>query len=213
MRRSLMALRTKIFRQDSAKKSRRNIRPGLMVCSLVMSLALSLQANLTTSKGNILFDVNDDGTQEMRLDGTGLALGTETDPSANLHVTGNGLFSNSLTIGSSTLSSSNLYLGGTVGFGIEQVSSDTIVGANSFILANSGSGNVTLTLPAAASYTGILYHIKKTNSSNEVIISGGGSNIDAEASIKLSSGNQGYLKVMSDGTQWRIDSISGNISN
>ena len=184
----------------------------LAFCFLLF-LPPSLQANLTTSKGNILFDVNDDGTQEMKLDGTGLVLGSQVDPSANLHVTGNGIFSKNLTVGASTLASSNLYLGGSMGFGIEQASSDRTLGANSLILADSSGGNITLTLPGAASAAGVLYHIKKVSTSFEVVVGGGGANIDAEASIKLSSGNLGYLKVISDGAQWRIASISGNRSN
>lgn len=184
----------------------------LVFCFLLF-LPPSLQANLTTSKGNILFDVNDDGTQEMKLDGTGLVLGSQVDASANLHVTGNGIFSKNLTVGASTLASSNLYLGGSMGFGIEQASSDRTLGANSLILADSSGGNITLTLPGAASVAGVLYHIKKVSTSFEVVVGGGGANIDAEASIKLSSGNLGYLKVISDGAQWRIASISGNRSN
>lgn len=65
-------------------------------------------------------------------------------------------------------------------------------------------GSITVTLPAATSeYDGYSFTIKKTKTSNSVIISGNGANIEDSASnYELISGNRGSITLQTDGVEW-----------
>jgi len=90
-----------------------------------------------------------------------------------------------------------------MGLSFQNVSSSTTLGAHSFVLADSSSGNITLTLPYAGNVAGRLYQIKKMSTSNSVWVSGGGNLIDDTTPIELpESSSLASLKLISDGTQW-----------
>jgi len=169
---------------------------------------ISLYADINSSYGQIKFDVNSDSNKEMILNATGLGIGLS--PSANLHVAGNALISNTLSIGG-VGSSSNLHLNGTLGLSAQTVISDTTLDASSLILADTTNGNVTLSLPAAASVSGRVYTIKKTSTQNSLWILSS-DNIDQNASgLYLGPATEmPYVEVMSFDAAWYILSKSSS---
>ena len=67
------------------------------------------------------------------------------------------------------------------------------------------SGNITVTLPAAASNTGRMYRIKKTDSSsNTVTIDGNGSETIDDATTLVITAQYECISIMSDGAEWWI---------
>ena len=71
------------------------------------------------------------------------------------------------------------------------------------ILGDTGSGNVTVTLPAASAGSRKIYNIKKVDSSNTLTIATAGGNIDGVASKSLTTLNES-LSFHSNGTDWFI---------
>jgi hypothetical protein len=73
------------------------------------------------------------------------------------------------------------------------------------ILVDSTSGAVTITLPAAASYKGRHYYIKKIDSSvNAVTIDGNGSETIDDQLTAVITVQYTSLTIFSDGTEWWI---------
>lgn len=169
-----------------------------------------LQAEgIKSTSGRIGFDVNDDNVKEMILSENGLGIGV-SEVSANLHVNGNVIISDQLNI-QSTQGSSNLNISGTIGFGIDTVTSDSNLLDDSYVLAEPSS-NITLTLPDASVCNGRTYLVKNVSSLYDVSIIGGG-NIDGQASYRLaksSSSSSGSTEFISDGTEWFILSSSSD---
>lgn len=93
-----------------------------------------------------------------------------------------------------------LYLAGG-----SQSGNATLDESATFWSINSTSGANTQTLPAASTVTGLLYFIKKTDSStNTVTVKGNGSElIDASNTFVLTVQYK-YVIVWSNGTQWLI---------
>ena len=160
-------------------------------------------ASVISTSGNIQFDTSNDGSIEMNLSAHGLSI-AKPIASANLDVSGNGIVSDTLTVGTSNTGSSNLYVSGTFGYGFQTVSDNATLGNSSIVFADSSSDNITLTLPYAGNVRGRIYTIKKRSDSNNIWIVGGGNFIDNLSTAELSNttGGQSYLKVMSDGSQW-----------
>ncbi len=152
------------------------------------------------TNGQINFDVSDDGTLEMVLNTTGLGVGIS--PSANLHIAGNAIVTNTVAIGT-TSGSSNLELAGTIGFGFETITSDTTLGDSSLVLVNSVSDNIKVTLPYAGNVEGRIYTIKRTSTENRVWLYSDNL-IDSFRSVGLdsASGRLGSIEVISDGRTW-----------
>lgn len=98
-------------------------------------------------------------------------IGQGLSPSANLHLQGNGILTGDLVVGS-TAGNSTIEISGTIGHGIQTVSSNTTLSGNSVIMVNSSSDNVTVTLPYAGNVIGRHYTIKKISTSNTVTVSG-----------------------------------------
>lgn len=171
-----------------------------------------LCADVISLSGEILFDVESDGQSEMILNQNGLGIST-LNPSQSLDVQGNAIIGG-LTIGSSSSGSSNLHLNGTYGFSLQSISSNATLGEHSIIHVDSSSDNVTVTLPYAGNVIGRQYIIKKTSSSNEVIVvPGPGDVLDQSFYNVLVSGAKGSIEVMSTATaQWYIlSSTSSNL--
>ena len=153
----------------------------------------------------------------MTLNGTGLAIGTNaTASSRNLLVEGNAIISDSLSVGASTAGNSTLTVNGAVGFGTQSVSDNVTLNESSYVFADTTSGKITVTLPAAASVPGRIYNVTKTASPYALTLDGGGTNIDASPSYTFSSGNTGSIEVVSNGSQWwllsAIASNSGGVA-
>lgn len=163
-----------------------------------------VMADVKSTTGQIKFDTQMDNQAEMTLNGTGLGIGVT--PSSNLHVNGNAIISDQLFVGGSS-GSSNLNVNGTLGYGLQTVSSNTTLGDSSIVLVDSSSDNITITLPYAGNVTGRQYQIKKIATTNSVWISGGGNLIDDTSPVELpESSNLASVKLISDGSQWyKID--------
>ena len=173
----------------------------------------SICSEVTSSSGNIHFDINDDNIREMSLSEAGLIIGGSLSSSSNLHVEGNAIVSDALSIGGESNGSSNLNLVGTISMSVDVFTSNGNILGHGIALADSSSDNLSLSLPDPTSIgDGLIYQIKKSSEAHSVTIHGGGSKIDEQDMIYLTSGNMGTLKVMSSSGNWNILSISGNIS-
>lgn len=157
-----------------------------------------LWADIKSTTGNLLFDIDRDQNAEMIMNGGRLGIGI--DPSTNLHVDGNVIMSQSLVVGAQT-GSSNFGIHGTMAFSVESVASDQTLGDHSYVLADSSSQDLTLTLPSASSSNRRVITIKKSSDLNEVFVTG--SFEEAELIIlNASSSPLPWLTVISDGSTW-----------
>lgn len=81
----------------------------------------------------------------------------------------------------------------------------TIGASDAIIFANAASGNVTITLPSAASFPGYRFYVKRTDSSANTcsVARSGSDTIDGQISFTI---DQQYTAVMvvSDGAGWYI---------
>lgn len=170
----------------------------------IILFIISGSADIKSSNGTINFDAQADEQIEMTLNNTGLGIGIT--PSSNLHVNGNAIITNSLSIGGQSNSTSNLHIQGSLGFSVLTVSANTTLDNSSLLLADSTSDNIVLTLPYAGNVMGRVYQIKKTSNLNSVWVSGGANLIDDTSPIALASSTSTLpsVKVMSDGVQWYI---------
>lgn len=170
-----------------------------------MFIAIS-HADVKSTNGTIKFDSNSDTQVEMILNQTGLGIGTVA--SANLEVDGNVLITDQLHI-VGTDGSANLNLQGSLGYSIQTVTGNTLLGDHSIVLVDASSDNIYLTLPYAGNVTGRIYTIKKINDAQKVWVYAGGNQIDDSAPTQLEEYE--YLKVMSSGENWNILSSSPNV--
>jgi hypothetical protein len=87
----------------------------------------------------------------------------------------------------------------------------TVTKGLTYVMVDSTAGDVTLTLPAAASYSDFEVVVKKIKASNSVIVDGSlTETIDSSASVTLTD-RYAELRVVSDGTEWHV--IGGNVHN
>lgn len=135
-----------------------------MLCRIFIFLSLFvgfIHANsIKSTSGNIIIDVNNDGTSEVIFNSDGFAIGSGLSPSANLHVQGSGAVTGNLVVGASA-GNSIFEIAGTMGYETQTISSNTTLGDNSVILVDTSSDNIAVTLPYAGNVTGIHYTIKK----------------------------------------------------
>jgi hypothetical protein len=173
-----------------------------------------IQAAVSSPSGNLFFDANSDGINELTLNSTGLGVGKT--PSTNLDVSGNALISGDLFIGTTT-GSSNLNLSGTLGFGMSTYTSNSNIGNASMVLADpvSSGGNLQLVLPYAGNVEGRIVDIKQISTGNSLTIYAQGSTIDNAPSIETTGTAYSHAKVISSANNWHIlsstDFSSGNL--
>ena len=94
----------------------------------------------------------------------------------------------------------------TINFAIDEyASAQTLTANNYLVLVNASSGDITVTLPAAASHTNRIYTIKKIDSSEHTVTIDANSNekIDGEETIDLNLQYQ-YITIACDGDEWFI---------
>ncbi|HEX4662475.1 MAG TPA: hypothetical protein VH144_02580 [Candidatus Saccharimonadales bacterium] len=84
-----------------------------------------------------------------------------------------------------------------------KVSNYTISGSDTVIFANATSGNVTITLPSAASNGGYRFYVKRIDSSANTCSVASSDNIDGQASVSLSL-QYTSITIVSDGSTWYI---------
>lgn len=146
----------------------------------------------------------------MSLGENGLGIGANLVAQSNLHVDGNVILTEAVTIGGETLGNANLMIHGTQSFSSDLVATSGNLSDHSIVFADSTSGNMTLTLPDASSIgDGVIYKVKKVSSNYEVNVVRGGF-VDGKLGVKLVSGMLGNLEVVSASGNWHILSISGN---
>jgi hypothetical protein len=170
-------------------------------------------AAIRSNTGNIHFDSNNDSTNEMTLNQNGLGLGVSS-PSANLHVTGNTIISETLVVGGTVnTSNSTLHINGSLAYALQSISSgsNTIV-TSSIVLADTSTGDITLGLPILSESIGQQITIKRTSLLNSVFIGGGAGNIDGYITRIISPGNTTSLTLINTGTSWTILQSSAEIT-
>lgn len=182
----------------------------LAICFLIF-LPPQIEGNITSSTGSIDFDLENDGSSEMHLNPLGLSVGSPS-PEANLQVNGNSILSESLTIGTSSLSSANLHIQGAMGFSIQETSHDLTLDRHSFVMADSSGGNIVLILPEinSSSDEGKRYTIKKKFPDYDVEIVG--TFAEAEA-FTMSSGKRGSITFHSYNGKWWVLNRSEGIES
>jgi hypothetical protein len=86
-----------------------------------------------------------------------------------------------------------------------KTSSYTITGTDVIVFANATSGNVTITLPTAASFTGYRFYVKRTDGSGNTcsVARSGTDTIDGQTSISMDL-QYTSLTIASDGSAWYI---------
>ncbi len=99
---------------------------------------------------------------------------------------------------------STLEVGGSIGYKVVSKTSDYAAGNEAIILADAGSGNVTISLPAASAVAGRTYTIKKTNNGNNVIIDGNASETIDGAATKTLSAQYSKVTIVCDGSNWFV---------
>jgi hypothetical protein len=182
--------------------------------TIIISAIGGLSAAIKSTTGTIDFDVNRNGITELKLSTTGLAIGPNLSAATNLHVQGSAIITNDLVVGGMTSGNATFYLNGTFGLNTQTVTSSVTLGDSSSVcLADTISNDITVTLPYAGNVSGRMYTIKKSSTSNALILSGGNSTIDGFAAITYSSGNNVAVKVISDGSQWFIISTQGSTNS
>jgi hypothetical protein len=184
--------------------NKQNMKFALVIISMVTtSLLQGFSGQINSETGTIQFDVNFDNQTEAVLSDSGFGLGT-TAPSANLHVAGNSIISESLSIGSNSSTGSNLSVQGTWGFSILDVSDNAELTQTSFVLADTSNGNIFLQLPSVEDSQDRLITIKKTSLEHELTLTGG--MIEGASSAKITSGGNAYpsIELINSDSTWYI---------
>lgn len=118
---------------------------SVMITRILLSLSLLFAwahaESVKSITGNIIFDINNDGTSEARMTSDGLEVQNGID------------------------------INGSHTVNYQTVSSDTTLSGNSIVLINTTSGNVNITLPYAGNVDGRLYKIKKISALNNIVLS------------------------------------------
>jgi hypothetical protein len=157
------------------------------VTSLFADLEILGGKVVNASIGPLGFDLTNDGNVDITMSSNGmLGIGT-SDPKSSMEVAG------------------------SVGFNLETFTASTgTISGNSIVLADTASGNITLTLPVASTVTGRLYQIKKISDNYQLSITAAANIDNYNSAIVLSTSASGfpYVNVVSSGTQWLITSRS-----
>lgn len=215
MQTSIHLLKTLMWRgKSNSGKSAKGQKYCLSLFLLAIVIKHLVFADVMSTNGKVLFDINSDSHSEARLDSTGLAIGQDLVPSSNLHVQGNAIISNNLSAGS-LAGNSSLAVSGTIGYSVQTVVSNTTLGAHSVIFADTTSGNINLTLPYAGNVRGRIFSIKKISSANRLWVIGGGNLIDGSVKLEVttSGNNYPYVNLISQGNQWYITSCSKTLTD
>jgi len=137
--------------------------------------------------------------------GGGTALDTQISRTA----------ANTLTIDNNASGAANLIVtgnlqvqGATYLKTVSKVFADSpysVAASDTIIFCNATGGNMTVTLPSAASHTGRSLTVKRTNTTaNTVTVGSAAGTIDGAASYIIPGGTLNAITVVSDGTNWYI---------
>lgn len=122
---------------------------------------------------------------------------THIDP---LNNTGEGYFEESLEVDGET------FMDGNTSFSLSTETSASVnAGANTFLMCDATSNNITVNLPAASGVTGRVYVIKKIDSgSNTVTVDGNGSEALDGATTQVLSSQYDVIRIICDGSNWNL---------
>lgn len=84
-------------------------------------------------------------------------------------------------------------------------SSDTLGYDDYFVMCNAAGGAITVSLPAAASWSGMAYLVKKTDASGNLVTidPNGSETIDGQSTLTIEVQYAAYW-IVSDGSEWFI---------
>jgi hypothetical protein len=154
------------------------------------------------STSQIDFDAHNDQVIDVVINEHGLGVQSTADHSTQLNVAGNATLSGCLTIGSGSMSSSNLNVQGSVAYGHIAVSANVTADQYNVYLLNTSSEDLTVMLPDA-SVLGREVRLKKTATANQVFVrSTSGCTLDGSEEMRLLSGNLSSATLFSDGSAW-----------
>jgi hypothetical protein len=183
------------------------IRTG--ASGLIQLGSLTASSAVATDASKNLISVTNTGTGNNVLSAsptlTGTIAAANQTLSGTLGVTGVTTATGGLTLGASFVDKTTSLTGNT-----------TLTSAHSTIFASASGGSFTLTLPAASGKTGLTYTIYKTDVSaaatgggNTVTIDGNASETVGDSLTQVLSSNTGYgrIKIICDGSNWRIEEL------
>lgn len=102
--------------------------------------------------------------------------------------------------------------GGSSGLVTTTLNGATILNTTYDVVLCGGGTSYTVTLPAALANPDKSYYIKNINpNGDDIIIDGAGYNIDGSPTFRLDPYNHS-VRIISDGTHWRVLNESGNLS-
>jgi hypothetical protein len=172
----------------------------LKVHIIILLAVAGLCADVRGMTGMINFDSDSDSIREMSLSSTGLAIGKQS-PAHTLDI------------------------GGSIGYSIESVSSNTTIGSNSIVFAGASTGNLSLALSYAGNMNGRAIRVFKTDTSHELSIHAvalatsagniqiiGDSAGESKEFIHFTSGNTGFANLMSHSNTWYLLDKSASVS-
>ena len=188
-----------------------HLKAFVSTLALVLLVNVSLKANVSSLGGPLQYKIADQTF--MTLSEIGLGLGTTT-PSCNLEVCGNSIITGTLTVGTGVSSSSNLHLCGSLGMGVQVLSSNATLGSSSLILVTPNStGNIILTPPSPSTCMGRIYTIKQAAFGAYKIHLVYSANIDNDRVYTFPSANTlGCISLISSGAQWHVLGTCGEVS-
>ncbi|MBF0198419.1 MAG: LamG domain-containing protein [Planctomycetes bacterium] len=180
-------------------------RSSQLLCCMTIIMLLGFISGVNAKSinsvtGTISFDANNDGQAEALLNTQGLGVGSS--PSEALHIQGNAIVSDFLTVGTPFHGSANLQINGTIGFSPGTISSNGMLnGLNSIVLLDpdTAGGNLTTLLPMSSNHTGRILKMKNTSSTHSVKVLGPIENNDS----MILSPNES-LQLVSNGSNWYI---------
>ena len=127
------------------------------------------------------------------------------DLSGNLTVESNSILNQDLTTDASPTFAGLTLTGGFKANLVTKTGNYTATSNDYTIICNATSGSFTITLPAVASHTNRMYHIKKIDSSaNTVTVDGNGAETIDDATTAVLTTQYESITIQSDGSEWWI---------
>ncbi|MBF0197072.1 MAG: LamG domain-containing protein [Planctomycetes bacterium] len=176
----------------------------------ILCISHCSKADIKSLSGTISLDSNLDNKTEAILNSTGLGIGTT--PQSNLHIAGNAIFTTSLSIGDTSISSSNLNVSGTLSYNINSITSSRTLSGNhsTYLVETGGTGNIELFMPSPSAHEGKILTFKKTYSGNTVTLSHV-TQLDGIGDLDLGDG--AVVSLVSNAKYWYIININQGSSS